>query len=179
MSSNDSTSSKEKDHIINKGIMMDDTSKEDKKKWYIDRIEKGIESNLTELESGRRDFMSQATTYDMFLTTWKNAILTGVSIGASIILGLSSLVHLRDILLQILAIDLSIGLVSFMIFTIVKDKVYVKNANIDLSFATASDGLVYLKTFLISKTFYLDKINIETLEFIFRYYVFAISAVRE
>ncbi len=41
MSSNDSTSSKEKDHIINKGIMMDDTSKEDKKSGILIELRKG------------------------------------------------------------------------------------------------------------------------------------------
>lgn len=150
----------------------------EKKKWYIDRIEKGLDGNIAEIESSRQYFLKQAGRDEMAVTSTRNAIIAAVSLGATIFLGLMSIDHLRDFLLQLLAVDIIVGLTSYIVLTVIKDRAFFMLTKIDVSYLTTSGKLVNFKVFLASKTFDLDSVDLKLLEFYFKYYLFALGAVK-
>jgi hypothetical protein len=105
---------------------MSQKEEEERKKWYIDRIEKTLETIMKQVESERAQNKSEADRIEIVYTTWRNRFLTASTFAATVILGLSALWEefKLEFMLPLLTADVVAGIIPFIVFTLIKGKIH-------------------------------------------------------
>lgn len=152
-------------------------SEQDMKKWHIDSLKTALVSMIQRLDSNRTQLRARGELVENIFTTWRNAVLGGVLVSASVILGLSSVGLLKEFMVLMLIADLLIGLIMFIVFSVIKGKVHALILSMDVSFLSAINKLNFLRDYFITETYYLDNIEDERINFFFEYGIFASTAV--
>lgn len=153
-------------------------SEVDAKKWYIHRTEKTLEAVIKNLESERTQNKSEADLIEDKFMSVRNPILSATPIALSIILGLYSARIFDQFILQILLFaDVFIGLIAFIVFSLIKRKIHHLILSMDNDYAIAVHALDYLATYITFNTSFLDEIQLDRLEFFLVYTRFAASTV--
>jgi hypothetical protein len=112
-------------------------SEQDMKKWHIDSLKTALVSMIQRLDSNRTQLRARGELVENIFTTWRNAVLGGVLVSASVILGLSSVGLLKEFMVLMLIADLLIGLIMFIVFSVIKGKVHARILSMDVSFLSA------------------------------------------
>lgn len=151
---------------------------EEKKKWHIDRVQTLVESYVQKFESERARNRSHTGIVENDLTTLRNAFLGGASFAASLFLTLYSADLWKELMLPLLAIDLAVGLIAFVVFTVLKNKVHDLILTMDTGYFVAADKLADLNSLFIKETYSIDEIDDDRIYFFWAYLAFASLAVR-
>jgi hypothetical protein len=153
--------------------------KDEVKKWRISRIQAAIDSRIQKLESDRAKIMSQAELIENTFTAWRNPILAATTFAASIILGLYSAGLLwNEVILPLLSIDISIGLASFLIFTILRGRIHSLSLLMNTSFLSAIDKLNYFRRYFNMETYFVENLELKKIDSYYNYNTFASLAVQ-
>jgi hypothetical protein len=151
----------------------------EKKKWHIDRIERTLETIIKQLESERTQNKSEADRIENVYTAWRNAVLTATSFAASLILGLYSAdVWNEEFALQMLAADVIVGMLAFIVTSIIRRKIQGHILSMDTSYFHALNSLNRLALFIADKTVSIDKNDMNKLWWFVLYVRFTEKAVR-
>ena len=153
-------------------------SEEEMKKWRIDLVQRTLESTIQRYELERARIRSLTDLVENTLTTWRNAVLAGFVLAASIILGLSSVDLFKEFILRMLVADILVGLIAFIVFTVIKGKVHAVILSTDGLYYLALDRLNTLKYAFMLRMYHIDKIEHERIYFFLTYSIFASLAVR-
>lgn len=148
--------------------------KDEIKKWRISRIQAAIDSRIQKLESDRAKIMSQAELIENTYTAWRNPILAATTFAASIILGLYSAGLLwNEVILPLLSIDISIGLASFVIFTVLRGRIHSLSLSMNTSFLSAIDKLSYYRRYFNMETYFVENLELKKIDSYYNYHTFA------
>jgi hypothetical protein len=104
--------------------------------------------------------------------------LAAISFAASIILGLSSVDLPSEFIPQLLVVDIAVGLIAFMMLTVIKEFVHSFILLMDEAYFIASGQLNVLKSYFVRETYSVDKIEDDRIGFFWEYNYFASLAVR-
>jgi hypothetical protein len=130
---------------------------EEKKKWHIDRIERTLETIIKQLESERAQNKSEADVIENRFTNWRNSILTASSFAAPLILGLYSADILKEFMLPVLIVDVFFGILTFIVFTLIKGKIQAHILSMDTSYFHALNALNRLALYIVDETVSIDE----------------------
>jgi hypothetical protein len=160
---------------------MSSEEQNEKKKWLIERIQTLVESYVEKIELERARNKAHTDIVENGLSAWRTALLSGVTVAATIILALSArpvLIAFHDELIVLLIADLLIGLAVFLVFTYLMNKAHNLILNLNGYYFIASDKLADLNSLIIKKTHRIHEIDEEKIYFYWAYLAFASLAVR-
>jgi hypothetical protein len=112
------------------------------------------------------------------LTASRSAFLSGASVAATVILGLYSAGLWKEIMLPLLAIDITVGLIAFAVYNDRKKKARALILTMDTGYFVAADKLADLNSLFIKETYRIEEIDEERIYFFWAYLAFASLAVR-
>lgn len=154
------------------------SNEEEKKKWHIDRVQTLVGSYVQKFESERARNRSHTDIVENDLTTLRSVFLGGASVAAPLILTLYSAGLWNELMLPLLAVDLAVGLIAFVVFTVLKNKARDLILTMDTGYFVAADKLADLNSLFIKETYSFDEIEDERILFFWAYLAFASLAVR-
>jgi hypothetical protein len=93
---------------------MSNEKEEEKKKWHLDRVQTLVDSYVEKFESERARNRSWADIVENDISASRSALLSAVSVAATVILALYSVVECKELMLGLLAIDIVIGLIVML-----------------------------------------------------------------
>jgi hypothetical protein len=143
---------------------------EDRKKSHIDLVQKFVLDVIEGLEAHRARYRSLTESVESDFTTRRNNILVSFLSVASIILGLSTVFkEFILLLLTLLALDLGIGLMMFLVVSRDKRKVHDYMSEMDSSFFSSKGKIVYFRSRALSQTYNLDDITEKKIYFYYEF----------
>jgi len=154
------------------------SSEDEMKKWHIDRIQTVVESTIQNLEAERTEIRSQADLVENTVTTLRNPILTAVSFAAPIILSLIPVGLPIDLMLKFLIANIVVGLIAFIVFTVIRGRIHSLTLSMDASFLSAIRKLNYFRRYFNTEIYHLQILKEERIVSFFNYANFASMAVQ-
>jgi hypothetical protein len=151
---------------------------EAKKKWHMDRIQTLVGSYVQMFESERARFRPRIEIVENDLTALRNGFLGGASFAAPPFLTLYSAGLWKELILALFAVDIIVGLITFVVFTVLKDKARNLILIMDSGYFLAANKLTDLNNLFIKETYFIDKIEDDRILFFWAYLAFASLAVR-
>ena len=148
----------------------------EQKKWLVNRVEVQLENFIKEFTTARQTFTSYAGRIDIEFKDWRSIILAAVALIVSLILGLSRN-QLGNSYPFIITVIIG-GIIAFVILSIARRKAYSIVQDADVAFLNAIGKLNYLNGYFIGRVVNLQGMEIEKLNFFYKYTVFAASAVQ-
>jgi hypothetical protein len=149
---------------------------EERRKWKLGVFQKNAQDLIDLLDAHRTRYRTLTDSVENIWTTWRNAILSGVSFSAPILLGMYLADIVPDIMLILFIIDVGVGLIVSVILSVIKGKLQAFSLEMDDSFFIAKVMVITFRNYGLANAYNLDKIEEDRIDFFLRFTKFVEAA---
>jgi hypothetical protein len=144
----------------------------EQKRWVMDRLLGLRQLADHQFQLGKQRIKSSLDDITSYFLSWRNHIITATSFVATIIVGLLTLEPFKSIsslFVEMMVIDVLVGLLAFIVLSVIRGKVLEKTTDINNAIIDVDNLRSAITAELLRGLLFIDSVTIEELGFISSY----------